>query len=206
MWLFSVYGFFSVVCLNSRPLDGSPAKGKITVDTTRVAVRARVRAHLESLLKDYPDLASLSDILDTPGRDYACRVLVSKEKWARTVMEIAQDIDYENFKGRVGHADVTYASWLSKVWSIGHRVQESIPQVDKAKMAARKEAIDALAKMPTRDFIRLIRREFRVHSLSELDAMYWRALRERGWAEVTGEGIHMAFNLTDEGKRRLGLS
>lgn len=206
MWLFSVYGFFSVVCLNSRPLDGSPLRGKLTVDTSQVAVRARVRAHLENLLQDYPDLAQASDIIDTPGRDYACRVIVPKEKWASVLMEIAQDIDYENFKSRVGHGDVRYASWLLQVWAVGHRVQESIFGIGKATMADRKAAIDALAKMPTRDFIRLIRREVREQGWLKLDAMYWRALRERSWAEVTGEGIHMAFNLTEEGKRRLGVS
>lgn len=197
MWIFSTYGFFSVVCLNNRPLDGSPLKGKLSVDKERVAVRARVRAHLENLLKDYPELNSEAEILDTPGRDYACRIVLSRSTWAEVVRGMAQDIDYENFKGRVGHADPLYAEWLSRVWGIGHGVQ--------AKSSILSPASVDLLNLSTRAFIQHVRRSVSRLGWKDQPLAILQALKVRGWIELRGTGPNTKFDLTEEGQRRLGV-
>lgn len=195
MWIFTTYGFFSVVCLNNRPLDGSPLRGRLSVDKDRVAVRARVRSHLESLLKDYPDLNV--EILDTPGRDYACRIVVPKGVWATVMLELTQDIDYENFKGRVGHKDEAYADWLGHVWGIGHGVQ--------AKSGTLVQASAELLQMPTRQFIQHVRRSVSRLGWKDQPLAVLQALKSRGWVEVKGTGANVQFDLTEEGQRRLGV-
>ncbi|MFM8791538.1 MAG: hypothetical protein ACKOFX_03505 [Solirubrobacterales bacterium] len=71
MWLFTQYGFYSVVC--ARDLQGDPAR----VDPNTLMVRARCRRHLESLQKRFPQLAELA-IDDTPNLDYRFRIVVAK--------------------------------------------------------------------------------------------------------------------------------
>lgn len=123
MWIFTVYGFFSAVCLNNRPMDGSPLKGKLTVDIESIAIRARVRSHLEALIAGVPVLEGF-EILDTPGRDYACRIVVPSWRWKDACAMLAQQIDYHNFKDRVHQdKDSVYSRWLSHVWGVGNDVQ-----------------------------------------------------------------------------------
>lgn len=160
-----------------------------------MAVRARVRSHLESLLKDYPDLNV--EILDTPGRDYACRIVVPKGVWATVMLELTQDIDYENFKGRVGHKDEAYADWLGRVWGIGHGVQ--------AKSGTLVQASAELLQMPTRQFIQHVRRSVSRLGWKDQPLAVLQALKSRGWVEVKGTGASVQFDLTEEGQRRLGV-
>lgn len=202
MWIFTTHGFFSIVCLNNRPLDGSPLRGKLTVDKGQVAVRARVRKHLESLVSAFGTLGN-PEILDTPGRDYACRIIVPLGVWGAVAQQLALGIDYDNFKGRVGHRDEAYARWLGRVWGTGYSAQREAAAIP-VDLKARKEAIDALAKMPTREFITLVRRTVRSGGWSAVDPMLWRALVTRQWAALTGKGANAKFDLTEEGQRRLG--
>ncbi len=51
VWLFTKYGFYSVVC--ARQGDGSHSQ---PVDPDRIMVRARVRRHLEALKDRFADL------------------------------------------------------------------------------------------------------------------------------------------------------
>lgn len=122
MWLFTTHGFFSIVCLNNRPMDGSPLKGKLTVDKSQVAIRARVRKHLENLMEAFGTL-QFAEILDTPNRDYACRIVVPTGVWASVALALASGIDYHNFKDAAGKGDAEYARWLASVWGLGHGVQ-----------------------------------------------------------------------------------
>ncbi|HEV3022511.1 MAG TPA: hypothetical protein VGX76_08585 [Pirellulales bacterium] len=112
MWLFTRHGFYSVVC--ARKGDGSQGQ---PVDTSRVMVRARVRAHLESLINRFPQLRG-QQVHETRGTDYRYRLLVSKSVWSSVVAELANDIRYDNFKnaaaGEPGSLDYSHA--LGDVW------------------------------------------------------------------------------------------
>lgn len=63
MWLFTQYGFFSVVC--ARDLTGK-MKG---IDPKTFMVRARSRQHLESLQSRCAELRGF-EIADTKNTDY----------------------------------------------------------------------------------------------------------------------------------------
>ena len=118
MWLFTQYGFYSVVC--ARDLAGSSTR----IDSDTFMVRARSRRHLESLQKRFPQLASL-EIADTVNTDYRFRVVVPKPVWVEVARELTAEIDYGNFKDRTHSrsGDDDYVDALSKVWGVMERLQ-----------------------------------------------------------------------------------
>jgi hypothetical protein len=121
MWIFTKHGFFSAVC--ARQGDGKHGQ---PVD--RIMVRARVRGHLESLKKRFPDLLGQCDIQESAGTDYAFRLLVQKSAWAQVLAGLAVETDYDNFKSEVarhqGRAGAAYEGSLHEVWSVMHRLQK----------------------------------------------------------------------------------
>ena len=103
MWLVTDRGFYSVVDKGDR--EGC------------VCVRARVRDDLLALI----ELDSLADwegrIIDTDDSDYRFRIYVTREDWVLAAAELAERIDYDNFKNAVarrqGHdrADTYLEVW-----------------------------------------------------------------------------------------------
>ena len=88
MWIFTPFGFFSVV-----QKQGSPV----------LTVRARVRDDLDRLRERY--LPSLSPTITGAGTDYRYRATVPHEKLAHAMAAIVRDIDYCNFKSEVARRD-----------------------------------------------------------------------------------------------------
>ena len=124
MWLFTRYGFFSAVC--GRQGNGKHGQ---PVDPDRIMVRARLRSHLKALQERFPDLLGDCDIQEFVGTDYAFRLFVPKSVWVRVVAGLADETDYDNFKGEVarhqGKAGAAYERSLHDVWSVMHKLQES---------------------------------------------------------------------------------
>lgn len=118
MWLFTQYGFYSVVC--ARDLEGDGSR----FDPEHVMVRARSRRHLESLQQRFPELASLP-IGDTANTDYRFRIVVPKTTWAEVARALAGEIDYGNFKSRVHSrtSDADYTHALHEVWAVMEKLQ-----------------------------------------------------------------------------------
>jgi hypothetical protein len=118
MWLFTQYGFYSVVC--ARDLHGDLAR----VDPNTFMVRARSRRHLELLQKRFPQLASAA-IDETTDTDYRFRIVVPKPVWIEVSQELAAEIDYGNFKDRAHSrsGDDTYVDALHDVWAVMERLQ-----------------------------------------------------------------------------------
>lgn len=85
MWVFTSFGFFSVVQHRARP--------------DHVLVRARDRADLVALVKRVgkPKPA----IRHTPAADYPYRLELAKGRFASFMSSIALELDYPNFKGAV---------------------------------------------------------------------------------------------------------
>lgn len=119
MWLYTKYGFFSVVCAR----EGDGAHGN-PVDPRRVMVRARRREHLEHLLSEVPG------VHQSVGTDYRYRVFLPKDAWAAIARALAEDIDYDNFKDAAhAHLDWTphgqcYTESLADVWEMTARIQD----------------------------------------------------------------------------------
>lgn len=124
MWLFTRHGFFSAVC--ARRGDGGHGEG---IDTDRIMVRARVRAHLEALLTRFPVQLGGCAIVEFGGTDYAFRFFVPKSEWSQVVSELAKETDYDNFKSEVCHFQgrdgAAYERSLHDVWAVMFRLQET---------------------------------------------------------------------------------
>jgi len=84
MWIFTNFGFFSIV----------QKKG-----TKYLTVRARVRSDLDGLRSQY--LPELSPSQAHAGTDYPWRAQVSHEALAKAMGKIIQDLAYPNFKDEV---------------------------------------------------------------------------------------------------------
>lgn len=117
MWLFTIYGFFSIACASKA--DG-------TRDTETVMVRARVREHLERLQARFPAIAG-REVLRTKDNDYRYRLIAPKAEWATIVAELAAEQTWSNFKSKVaafqGAAGREYEHALHEVWSVMNRLQ-----------------------------------------------------------------------------------
>lgn len=122
MWLFTKYGFFSVVC--ARQGDGSHG---MPVDHDRMMVRARVAEHLAALKERFPDELGGSEIVTTEYTDYACRLFVAKTNWVRVAAALAEETDYDNFKKaaetRKGDEGIEYLNALHAVWGVMNKLQ-----------------------------------------------------------------------------------
>lgn len=106
MWIFTRFGFFSVV--------QKPGMQDLTV-------RARVRADLESLRDEF--LPDMGEIIEGGGTDYQFRTVIPRDVFAEALSRIAQDIDYSNFKNAVsaaqgsGRAEVYHEVWHA-LWKL----------------------------------------------------------------------------------------
>jgi hypothetical protein len=120
MWVFTKYGFFSVVC--ARTGDGG--KGS-EVDYTRVQVRARVKEHLLELMRRFNIEL---EILETPAADYRFRIVMAKSDWSSIAAKVVAEVDYVNFKSEAGRREsvlgMLYEEALHEVWSVMHGLQE----------------------------------------------------------------------------------
>lgn len=100
MWMFTKFGFYSVV--------QKPGEDCLTV-------RARVREDLDRLRsRGLPDLG---ETLDNAGTDYPYRAHVSHEAFGEALKNIALQLDYSNFKNALNRelgarrADVCHNVW-----------------------------------------------------------------------------------------------
>jgi tetratricopeptide (TPR) repeat protein len=113
MWLFTQYGFYSVV---AQPNEDD-----------QYLVRSRVRNDLENL----KSLAQLNnEILENAGTDYRYRLILSGEEWSRALGSLGAAIDYSNFKERIGELPDQRgkSAFYQQVWSSSIALKE--PSLD----------------------------------------------------------------------------
>ena len=114
MWLFTKYGFFSVVCAYGN--RGEP-------DKKWVMVRARLRRHLTALQRRFKNLQRY-EIIDTDDTDYRWRLIVTKRLAKKIINELTHEINWTNFKDECHKAkDPHYDTSLFQVWSIMNNLQ-----------------------------------------------------------------------------------
>lgn len=116
MWLFTKFGFFSVV-----------NKG----DKDELTVRSRTKSDLDRLRNHY--LPSLSPSRVHEGTDYPWRATTSSTALGEAMRVIAQDIDYANFKDEVALGlGKDRAKCYGKIWSALHDMPDDLhePQPD----------------------------------------------------------------------------
>jgi hypothetical protein len=116
MWIFTIYGFYSVACVR---------RGR-EVNTDIVAIRARDVKHLQNLMRQFPALRQ--KVLHLKGRDYCCRIVVKKTVWANVVRALTLEQTWDNFKDaaavKVQQRDPAYIAALHSVWSRMFELQE----------------------------------------------------------------------------------
>src|SRR5687767_10298861 len=83
MWLFTPQGFYSVVAHRR--------------DADKLLVRARVREDLDALREQIPGLRIFSD----QAADYRWRAVVTRAEWVAALAQLAEDLNYDNFKSTV---------------------------------------------------------------------------------------------------------
>jgi len=127
MWLFTIYGFFSVVFKDGH-----------------VNVRTRVLSDLEKLLTLWPfEGEKLPEIIVTPDHDYPYRILIDHTAWKfLSKILMASVFEVSNFKDAItkhqGHArhEVYLKVWrvLANAFGTGWNLkQENITQPWKRK-------------------------------------------------------------------------
>ena len=117
MWLFTTFGFFSVI----TPKENAGRGPKI--EKNKVMIRARLRSHLEALQDRYPLLAK-SRILQSPApADYHWRLIADRVVWGNVVRDLVVSSEITNFKSAAAleaktPADHRYVHALHQVWAI----------------------------------------------------------------------------------------
>lgn len=133
MWLFTTFGFFSIV---------EKAKG----DT--LTVRARVRSDLDRLRERY--LPSLSETVANAGTDYPYRATASRADVADAMRRIAEDTRYGNFKNAV-RAELGPAreALCHDVWQAMFDAESKTAAVEKRRASANPAGGSAICPAPT---------------------------------------------------------
>ncbi len=130
MWLFTIYGFFSVV-------DAGDGK---------VQIRARNPEHLRKLKAKIPALSAYRIQTDETGRsDYFARLIVPLLKWQIVASHLADEAaKTTNFKDalRMTEADDReMLTWANETWKAGYGYQQGVKTRGRGK--SKEEAGDA---------------------------------------------------------------
>jgi len=103
MWIFTTFGFFSVV--------------EDREDSARLIVRARVREDLANFTNRLRRLPVT--IVSMPSADYPYRIVVDRSEFQDVVSGAIDDIDYDNFRNQVEATAGTARHVLYlEVWSV----------------------------------------------------------------------------------------
>ena len=122
MWIFSQYGFISVVRHNAQ--------------RDKVLVRSRDLKSLE-LLQTLSEL----QIEHTPDADYPYRVIVPEDMFKRYMEIEMEEITYPNFKNRAySTRGNDYGHLLTEVWGTMHELEDKQARAKKKPVVERPEA------------------------------------------------------------------
>jgi len=117
MWLFTIYGFYSIACARN-------SSGQIDPDT--VMVRARKRKHLKNLKDKFPQIRA--EISTTTDTDYRYRMVMPKPEWLIILGEVGIEQNWSNFKSKVDQSKAMcghdYSNSLHEVWEVMYRLQQ----------------------------------------------------------------------------------
>jgi|TARA_B100001105_G_scaffold234419_1_gene208978 hypothetical protein len=104
MWIFTTYGFLSVVQHNAL-LD-------------HFQIKSRVRDPLSELWPDHE-----IEVID--WADYRFRITIEKSEALPTLIEVMGSVDYTSFKDACG-CDSKYHLALTKIWNIMYSFQREM--------------------------------------------------------------------------------
>jgi len=109
MWIFTDFGFFSIV------------QKEEDVEDNMLTVRSRTREDIENFVAEF--LYPLKIVIDQHA-DYLYRVRAKKEDVQRVLFNATKNINYSNFKNQVARTQgVRRAHKYHKVWDTMYKVQ-----------------------------------------------------------------------------------
>jgi len=112
MWVFTTDGFYSTVQHKDDP--------------SLVMVRARKEEDLGNLRRALAPTHLPLSIQHTPKGDYAYRMVMPRQMWARYLLTAVMELDYGNFKTAVAlRQGLDRADTYHDVWSVMWGFQES---------------------------------------------------------------------------------
>ena len=112
MWLFTTFGFFSVV---RKP------------DDSDLTLRSRTRGDLLRLRRTYLPRATMPEA--GSGTDYPWRMRCSHDAFAEACSRIVADIGYANFKDEVALVNgEARAARYGRIWQVLHGMSEDLPE------------------------------------------------------------------------------
>jgi|DEB0MinimDraft_10_1074344.scaffolds.fasta_scaffold224889_1 hypothetical protein len=132
MWVFTIYGFFSVVNTTSYH---NKSNGDAFPDNQRIEVRSRYKEHLELLKERFSDEIGNEKIIgyDDPdgkylNRDYEYRIIIDAEKWVHLGAMLSADVTYPNFKSEVHEScenfpELRGTPYLEQLYAVYNDVQ-----------------------------------------------------------------------------------
>ena len=140
MFIFSVYGLFSVVSL--RTGDGKPGN---PIDPLKIMVRARTRHHLDSLKRAFPQELGNAKIIESQNSDYRVRLTLDKSVWSSVLVALNDEIHYDRVKpamheagcdGRRDDGPLNYDALVMSAFMEGQRAQDRLyPPVGRVNYA-----------------------------------------------------------------------
>lgn len=112
MWLFTKYGFYSIV--------------KDYKDPKLYKCRARSKKDLLNLIANFKYLKDYSIQCDKKA-DYHYRIFISQNHFSMLMLSISNTIDYSNFKGHISRNkdQVDKVDHYSEVWQIMYTYQNN---------------------------------------------------------------------------------
>jgi hypothetical protein len=88
----------------------------VTKSASEWQVRSRSKQDLQDLLHLCPEVGSA--ILDTPGRDYPYRIIVTRPDLDIVMLALAETVTYPNFKDAAARAPGQRQKPYHEVWAI----------------------------------------------------------------------------------------
>lgn len=121
MWIFTTFGFFSVVCARR---DKNKADQFVSHDI--LMVRARDFVHLENL-RDRCDILKHHRIIHSTDTDYPVRMIVTKAEWLFILSCVTADLNFSNFKEKimqVADDDFRMRDYSKSLGDVWYRMRE----------------------------------------------------------------------------------
>lgn len=144
MWIFTQFGFLSIVRAQERDLNA--VYEDLTKTEDEFVIRARIQADLRELMKE---VGFARPVLEFKHRDYPYRIFVSADVLQDIMLWTTRTVTYENFKSQVkrrqGHGR---AQLYGKVWSVMNDSERKVADLDaEESVYARHEAGDGSAPL-----------------------------------------------------------
>lgn len=123
MWIFTIYGFYSIACADKL------SRGR-KIDPKALMVRARTKVHLQNLKNRFECLKDEKYPIQTEqDTDYRYRLIMPKSTWVNILSALADEQTWSNFKDeaqkfeRKNKQSRDYVDALHDIWSVMHWLQ-----------------------------------------------------------------------------------